>query len=57
MLEAELKGYKGVVFLYHHIANHVIIQWVGEDIDRRMKAATEGSLKCFFEGLHLSLSL
>ena len=50
MAEIEIEGYRGVTYMYNHTTKHVIVRWIEDDVDQRVKAGIESLLMNIFKG-------
>lgn len=50
MAEVATGGYTGVIFLFHRVTKHVIVEWAGADADNKFKSNTEHTLLSLFQG-------
>ena len=44
MAEIEIEGYRGVTYMYNHTTKHVIVRWIEDDVDQRVKDGIESLL-------------
>ena len=51
MADAGSKGYSGLMFLYQHVTDRVIVQWTGQGIDQKAKADTESLILKIVNGM------
>lgn len=50
MIAAEKEGYTGVVFLFHRVTKHVMVEWTGADASHKLRTDTEDTLLSLFRG-------
>ena len=50
ILDAKVEGYTGLIFFYHNITNQIIVEWVANNINDRVKSETEKLLRDICKG-------